>query len=323
MSYDSKISIFYQHSNINIVINNDNQTSILRSGSSPIAEIASGSAPDEAALLSVDTLGTPVSVARNEGPLEKVFSPYGYASTKYRELSFIGFAGELPIAEGKYLLGSFRIFDPALMRFHSPDNLSPFVKGGINTYSYCENDPINNADPSGHFRIRSLLGHTFRPKLPAYISTRNNTSLPAHISTQNNTSPPPFNEAIKPKYDPRPPNYEEALQIYPAERNNIINTTSLPIQSNSKRIKKLHTLADQYNSYINQQENKYAFESNQARYNYRSANRVPYGSDLWIHYQTEARINGRHMRHYADKIATITREQQALQDYLTNLRRTQ
>jgi hypothetical protein len=31
--------------------------------------------------------------------------------------------------------------------------MSPFGRGGINPYVYCEGDPINNTDPSGHFGI--------------------------------------------------------------------------------------------------------------------------------------------------------------------------
>ncbi|MNI63190.1 hypothetical protein D3C73_1185430 [compost metagenome] len=37
------------------------------------------------------------------------------------------------------------------MRFISPDNLSPFAQGGLNPYAYCEGDPVNFSDPSGHF----------------------------------------------------------------------------------------------------------------------------------------------------------------------------
>ncbi|UXZ44444.1 RHS repeat-associated core domain-containing protein [Pseudomonas soli] len=58
-----------------------------------------------------------------------------------------------------YILGNgYRTFDPELMRFHSPDNLSPFSGGGINCYAYCAGDPVNSSDPSGHMRsVRTLL----------------------------------------------------------------------------------------------------------------------------------------------------------------------
>ena len=37
------------------------------------------------------------------------------------------------------------------MRFNSPDSLSPFGEGGVNAYGYCEGDPVNRADPGGHW----------------------------------------------------------------------------------------------------------------------------------------------------------------------------
>lgn len=53
-----------------------------------------------------------------------------------------------------------RAYNPVLMRFHSPDRLSPFGAGGINGYAYCGNDPINLGDPSGQFAVplMALLG---------------------------------------------------------------------------------------------------------------------------------------------------------------------
>jgi hypothetical protein len=43
------------------------------------------------------------------------------------------------------------------MRFHSPDRLSPFGKGGVNAYAYCGGSPVNRTDPSGASWL-SLLG---------------------------------------------------------------------------------------------------------------------------------------------------------------------
>lgn len=54
-----------------------------------------------------------------------------------------------------YLLGSgHRVYSPALMRFYSGDQLSPFGKGGLNCYTYCNNDPINYSDPTGQSKFQ-------------------------------------------------------------------------------------------------------------------------------------------------------------------------
>lgn len=70
--------------------------------------------------------------------------------------SLLGFNGEsLDPVSGWYLLGrGHRAYNPTLMRFLSPDALSPFDSGGINGYAYCQGNPITFRDPTG--RSRSL-----------------------------------------------------------------------------------------------------------------------------------------------------------------------
>lgn len=71
----------------------------------------------------------------------------------------IGFNGQRqdPV-NGLYHLGNgYRVYNPGLMRFHAADSMSPFGKGGINSYAYALGDPINLRDPSGHFAILSLI----------------------------------------------------------------------------------------------------------------------------------------------------------------------
>ncbi|PKQ75540.1 RHS repeat-associated core domain-containing protein [Aeromonas sobria] len=77
--------------------------------------------------------------------------------------SHLGFNGEWldPVLEGYHLGQGYRIYQPKLMRFNAPDSLSPFNGGMYNTYVYCQNDPINFTDPSGHLNISKILFGTF------------------------------------------------------------------------------------------------------------------------------------------------------------------
>jgi RHS repeat-associated protein len=83
------------------------------------------------------------------------YSLYGHHQAESGLTSLLGFNGERPDpVTGHYLLGNgYRAFNPVLMRFNSPDNLSPFGRGGLNSYSYCLGDPINFLDPNGHITL--------------------------------------------------------------------------------------------------------------------------------------------------------------------------
>jgi RHS repeat-associated protein len=80
------------------------------------------------------------------------YSPYGHRRAESGLISLLAFNGERPDPVTRhYLLGNgYRAFNPVLMRFNSPDSLSPFGKGGVNAYAYCLGDPVNLGDNSGH-----------------------------------------------------------------------------------------------------------------------------------------------------------------------------
>lgn len=71
------------------------------------------------------------------------------------------FNGELlDTRTGHYLLGlGYRVYNPVLMRFHSPDTQSPFERGGVNAYAYCLGDPVNLIDPDGHAPWSALVAY--------------------------------------------------------------------------------------------------------------------------------------------------------------------
>jgi RHS repeat-associated protein len=97
-----------------------------------------------------------IAVGQHQQP---VYSPYGHRSPEGGLISLLGFNGERrdPVT-GRYLLGiGYRAFNPVLMRFNSPDSLSPFGKGGVNAYAYCGGDPLNRVDPMGNYFVPALV----------------------------------------------------------------------------------------------------------------------------------------------------------------------
>jgi RHS repeat-associated protein len=71
----------------------------------------------------------------------------------------LGFNGERldPVIGSTHLGNGYRAYSPVLMRFTCPDSWSPFGTGGVNSYAYCDGDPINQSDPSGHISLPGLF----------------------------------------------------------------------------------------------------------------------------------------------------------------------
>jgi RHS repeat-associated protein len=90
---------------------------------------------------------------------QKVYTAYGHRYAESGLSSLLGFNGERPDpVTGHYLLGNgHRAFNPVLMRFNSPDRLSPFGRGGLNPYAYCLGDPVNRSDPTGQESVESWV----------------------------------------------------------------------------------------------------------------------------------------------------------------------
>ena len=115
------------------------------------------------------------------------YTPYGHHLQEADTPQLLGFNGErFDPFTGYYLLGNgYRAFNPVLMRFNSPDSWSPFGKGGINAYAYCEGDPVNRVDPTGH----GFWGRLFRALLRRQRPSRTGAATSASASTQNLISP--------------------------------------------------------------------------------------------------------------------------------------
>ncbi|MDI9779963.1 RHS repeat-associated core domain-containing protein [Pseudomonas putida] len=131
------------------------------------------------------------------------YTPYGYR-LNIPTMPLLGFNGELlNHTPGFYLLGTghHRAYSPTLMRFICPDPISPFGLGGMSTYAYCGNDPINKVDPSGHFRlpkpIRNLFG---RKKLLTKKVETYNKELLSRVSAIEKIDPPSLPKSPKEYY---------------------------------------------------------------------------------------------------------------------------
>jgi RHS repeat-associated protein len=116
--------------------------------------------PWETTLLGTDQRRTVLHKRAAQDQADWVYTPYGHNQDTGGLTGGLGFNGERRESmTGHYLLGAgYRAFNPVLMRFNSPDNLSPLGEGGLNPYAYCLGDPVNRIDPSGHLSWQSSLG---------------------------------------------------------------------------------------------------------------------------------------------------------------------
>jgi RHS repeat-associated protein len=143
---------FYCKSRMATEIQGAMQHSIVQHGDQLLAQRRCEGDVFSSALLATDQQRSVLHTIDKDLPPQTIaYSPYGHRCAESGLSSLFGFAGERPDeVTGHYLLGNgHRAFNPMLMRFNSPDNLSPFGKGGLNAYGYCLGDPINFHDPSG------------------------------------------------------------------------------------------------------------------------------------------------------------------------------
>ncbi|WP_434571320.1 RHS repeat-associated core domain-containing protein [Pseudomonas sp. Z3-8] len=144
---------FYLKERLASEIEGSVQRSIFQHDDQLLAQQQRENAISKTTVLAIDQQRSVLQMLDATQPYAFAYTAYGHRPHVNGLLGLLAFNGERPDPmTGHYLLGNgYRAFDPVLMRFNSPDSLSPFGKGGLNAYAYCIGDPVNKSDPSGHF----------------------------------------------------------------------------------------------------------------------------------------------------------------------------
>ncbi|VVO05124.1 RHS repeat-associated core domain-containing protein [Pseudomonas fluorescens] len=153
------IQRFYCKTRLATEIQDAAQRSIFQHDDQLLAQQQSRSGKLDTTLLATDQQRSILNALDATQPHPLAYTPYGHRPLGNGLLSLLGFNGERPDpVTGHYHLGNgYRQFNPVLMRFNSPDSWSPFGKGGLNAYGYCNGDPRNRMDPSGHWSFKGIL----------------------------------------------------------------------------------------------------------------------------------------------------------------------
>jgi len=149
---------YYNNTRLATLIEGERSTCFFEHDTQPLALQRSGTAADTTLLATDAQTSVLTSLPAAASPSTHHYTPYGHQAAASSRPGVPGFNGEHPDPlTGHYLLGQgYRAFNPVLMRFNSPDSLSPFEEGGINAYAYGQGDPVNRVDPSGHYASRFL-----------------------------------------------------------------------------------------------------------------------------------------------------------------------
>ena len=154
MAKSQKQFYFYTPEGLSLVKGPDGGGSVLfRAAGQALAQRGDG----QTGLYATDIQGSVLRlIVHGLSPIN--YTAYGYDSNKLCA-SLLRYCGQRKeTIAAHYLLGDgYRALNSVLMRFNSPDSVSPFGAGGINPYCYCGSDPVNNTDPSGHI-LRSIFG---------------------------------------------------------------------------------------------------------------------------------------------------------------------
>lgn len=162
---------FYCQGRLSTEVSGAQRCSIVQYGDHLLVQQNQESGVSESMLMATQNDRSVLAGVEASNCIAFAYSPFGHRVNNPLN-SLLGFNGERPDpVTGHYLLGNgYRAFNPILMRFNSPDSLSPFGDGGLNCYAYCLGDPVNKVDPTGHsslYRMLSLIPEFAGLRAPA------------------------------------------------------------------------------------------------------------------------------------------------------------
>jgi RHS repeat-associated protein len=216
---------FYQKTRLATEIQGQMQRTIFQHDDGLLAQQQSGEGLLTTTLLLTDQQRSVLRTVNPQDDQLMAYTAYGHRRAENGLTSLLGFNGERsdPMT-GHYLLGNgYRAFNPVLMRFNSPDSLSPFGRGGLNGYAYCVGDPVNYSDPTGGTPMffKSLLRRVGLMKKPdltpvaiRYIasSALNNgeqqASRPTNIASNESLANSPAGPPVIAGNNQTPPSFE-------------------------------------------------------------------------------------------------------------------
>ena len=198
------IRCFYQKNTLVTLIKPGHGASLFRADNRPLAQKGDQRA---SMLLGIDMQNSTIVGVNPSASTH--YHPYG--ATPNDSPFLLGFNGEYRgCVSNTYLLGKgYRSYSPPMMRFQSPDSLSPFLQGGINAYAYCNGDPMNRSDPTGHNailvqnlnKIGRFIGKQLKKSVASLHRTRTNPASLARGPRAMSSSPTELSESAIARLD--------------------------------------------------------------------------------------------------------------------------
>ncbi|MCF8984381.1 RHS repeat-associated core domain-containing protein [Pseudomonas syringae] len=143
---------FYNGGQLMTELQGGRQRTCIRAGAQWLAQQSREGDEVVTTMIASDLHNSVLHASKDGHQADIAYTPFGHHQAGQTIAELPGFNGEQPDPlTGHYLLGNgYRAYNPVLMRFNSPDSMSPFGKGGLNVYAYCLGDPVNRTDATGH-----------------------------------------------------------------------------------------------------------------------------------------------------------------------------